>query len=212
VVTTDTDGNAQFEITLAATTAGEVVTATATNPAGSTSEFSGATLAYQEVAIDIKPADAANDINLNSGGLLPVAVLTTADFDAATVDTSDLSRIRFGNVSGAARVSPVRSALDDVDGDGDLDLVLFFSVPDIRGTGALTADSTEAEITGFTTDSTPIRGTDAVRIVGGSPSQSTVELAGRSELESDSDYDFASLLRDSVASWWLPVDQDSDLD
>ena len=42
VVTTDAGGNASFEVTLAAaTTPGEVVTATATDPAGNTSEFSG---------------------------------------------------------------------------------------------------------------------------------------------------------------------------
>ena len=77
--------------------------------------------------IDIKPGDPANEVILNSNGVLAVAVLTTPDFDAATVDASDLSRIRFGDVNGTARVSPVRASLDDVDGDGDLDRVLVFS-------------------------------------------------------------------------------------
>jgi hypothetical protein len=200
VVTTDDAGNVRFAVTLAATTPGEVVTATASGPGGYTSEFSRAALAYQEVAIDIKPADAANDINLNSGGLLPVAVLTTADFDATTVDTSDLSRIRFGDVNGTARVSPVRSALDDVDGDGDLDLVLFFSVPAIREAGALTASSTEAELTGFTTGGTPFRGTDAVRIVGGGSGDSGGTTG--SDLISGSRYGPP----DDTASWWWFVD------
>src|SRR5512138_4044912 len=35
------------------------------------------------VTIDIKPGDASNRINLSARGLLPVAVLTTRDFDAS---------------------------------------------------------------------------------------------------------------------------------
>jgi titin len=46
LVTTDGSGDARFEVTLAApTTPGEAVTATATDPAGNTSEFPGAVLA-----------------------------------------------------------------------------------------------------------------------------------------------------------------------
>jgi hypothetical protein len=41
VVTTDANGNAQFQVVLsAATTGGEVISATATDPTGDTSEFS----------------------------------------------------------------------------------------------------------------------------------------------------------------------------
>jgi hypothetical protein len=116
--------------------------------------------------IDIKPGGTPNSINLKSNGVIPVAVLTTPDFDATSVDRSDLSRIRFGDVNGVARVSPIRSALDDVDGDGDRDLVLSFSTSAVRATGALIATSTVAELTGVTTEGTPFRGTDTVRIVG----------------------------------------------
>jgi titin len=42
VVTTDANGTVHFQVELAATTPGEVVTATATDPAGNTSEFSAA--------------------------------------------------------------------------------------------------------------------------------------------------------------------------
>jgi hypothetical protein len=166
VVTADSRGNARFEVVLAApTSVGEVVTATTTDPDGNTSEFSPTVRAGQQVAIDIKPGDPGNAINLGSNGVLPVAVLTASAFDAGTVDTSDLSRVHFGDAQGSVRVSPVNSTLKDVDSDGDIDLVLFFSIPVIREMGALTTASTEAELTGVTSEGIPVRGTDIVRIV-----------------------------------------------
>jgi hypothetical protein len=168
VVTTDGSGNARFEVTLSgAVAAGEVVTATATDPAGNTSEFSPAEVAARPAAIDVMPGDTPNEINLGSNGAIPVAVLTTPDFDATAIDTSDLSRIRFGDVDGSARVSAVRSALEDVDRDGDLDLVLFFSTRSAREAGALTAGTTRVEVTGVTTDGLPFWGADSVQILPG---------------------------------------------
>ena len=39
---------------------------------------------------DIKPGSNPNSINLGSGGVVPVAILTTATFDAADVDQASL--------------------------------------------------------------------------------------------------------------------------
>jgi hypothetical protein len=118
------------------------------------------------MAIDIKPGGFPNAINLGSNGVLPVAVLTTTHFDAADFSLVDLSRIRFGDMGVTARVSPLRAALEDVDRDGDPDLVLHFSIPQIRNVGALLGSSTGAELTGFTITGRLIRGADSVRIVG----------------------------------------------
>jgi hypothetical protein len=71
------------------------------------------------VGIDIKPGSDNNPIDLASQGVLTVAILTTADFDAALVDA--------GSVQFAGAYA-VHSALEDVDGDGDLDMVLHFCV------------------------------------------------------------------------------------
>jgi len=109
-----------------------------------------------QVAIDIKPGSYPNSINLKSKGVVPVAVLTTEEFDASSVDPATVT------FAGAA---PLRSALEDVDGDGDGDLVLHFKTQELT---ALNKSSTEATLTGNTRDGQDIQGTDTVRIVPGS--------------------------------------------
>jgi len=105
-----------------------------------------------EVTIDIKPGSYPNSINLKSKGVVPVAVLTTDDFDASTVDPVT---VRFANAT------PVRWTMKDVDGDGDLDLLLHFKTQELN----LDENSTEATLTGNTYDGTPIQGTDTINIV-----------------------------------------------
>lgn len=212
VVSTDAGGNASFDVTLpGASSTGEVVTATATDPNGNTSEFSGVrTVTVRPVQIDIKPRSFPNSINLNSEGLLPVAVLTTTDFNAVTVDASDLSRVRFGDVSRSARVSPRSSQLDDVDGDGDTDRVFFFSIPQIRASGALVGSSTQAELTAFTTGGTAIRGTDSVRIVSGTPLLAASAGTGVASGEALTPAHLAPILAEARSRWqWAGVDSGS---
>lgn len=105
-----------------------------------------------EVDIDIKPGSDPNSINLKSKGVVPVAVLTTDDFDASAADPATVV---------FAGASPVRWTAEDVDSDGDLDMLFHFKMQDLNLTGA----STEATLTGKTTDGTPIKGTDTVNIV-----------------------------------------------
>jgi hypothetical protein len=109
------------------------------------------------VAIDIKPSSSVNSINPRSNGNTPVAVLTTDSFDAGSVDPST---VRFGQTGEEA--APVRSSLEDVDGDGDLDLVLHF---DTQQTGILCGDSS-ARLTGKTFDGQQLEGSDSIGTVG----------------------------------------------
>ena len=77
------------------------------------------------VAIGIKPGSFPNSINPSSQGEIPVAILTTGTFDATTVDPTT---VRFGRTGTEA--APVHAALEDVDGDGDIDLILQFNTQD----------------------------------------------------------------------------------
>ena len=119
--------------------------------------FPDGTVAFKaelsEVAIDIKPGSDPNSINLNSKGVVPVAVLTTDLFDAATVDPDTVL---------FAGASPVRWTMEDVDGDGDMDLLFHFKTQEL----GLDECSTEAILTGETTGGVLFGGVDSVNIVG----------------------------------------------
>jgi hypothetical protein len=106
----------------------------------------------EEVEIDIKPGSYPNSINLNSNGVVPVAVLTTGDFSAADVDPTTVE---------FAGALPLRWTLCDVDDDGDEDMIFHFKTQELK----LDENSTEAELTGQTNGGDDISGTDEVRIV-----------------------------------------------
>jgi hypothetical protein len=108
----------------------------------------------REWPIDIKPGSDPNSINLKSKGVVPVAVLTTDLFDAATVDPDTVQ---------LEGVDAVKWTMDDVDGDGDLDLLLHFSTQELAV--VLDAFSTEATLTGETNGGEAFSGMDSVRIV-----------------------------------------------
>jgi hypothetical protein len=112
--------------------------------------------------IDIKPGSYPNSINLTSRGVLPVALLTTEDFDALTVD---VDTIVLGDLKAGGTASPTKINEEDVDDDGDTDLIVFFSTPELVANGALNTNSTQACMTGMTDNGEPFRGCDSVRIV-----------------------------------------------
>lgn len=115
------------------------------------------------VDIDIKPGSDPNSINCNNAnGVISVAILTTADFDATTVDHTTVTFEGASQTHVERRTGEARRHEEDVDGNGDTDLVLHFRLRDT----SLACDSTEGRLMGDTFDGQAIEGTDAVRMVG----------------------------------------------
>lgn len=115
------------------------------------------TPSLQLISIDIKPGSFPNSINPKSKGKIPVAILTTDSFDATTVDPTT---VLFGRTGTEA--APVHSALEDVDGDWDTDMILHFKTQE---TGIQCGD-TSASLTGETFVGQAIEGSDSIRTVG----------------------------------------------
>src|SRR5437016_11079596 len=80
-----------------------------------------------QMLMDIRPRDFPNSINPRSNGVIPVAILTNHDFYAHTVDPHS---VRFGKQGTEAPA--VQFAMVDVDGDGNLDLLLHFRIQDTQ--------------------------------------------------------------------------------
>jgi hypothetical protein len=121
------------------------------------------------VEIDIKPGSDPNAINCNNErGVIPVAILTTPGFDATRVDHSTVSFEGASETHGNRKTGEPRRHQQDVDADGDTDLVFHFRLGD---TG-LTCNAAEGTLTGETFDGVAITGTDSVRMIdagGGKP-------------------------------------------
>jgi hypothetical protein len=118
------------------------------------------------VSIDIKPGSSPNSVNPRSKGKIPVAILSTLDFDATTeVDRDSLTFGRTGNEDSLHRRGPNQvpnCGTEDVDDDDLDDLVCQFITQD---TGIACGD-TSAFLTGETVDGQWIKGSDSVKTVG----------------------------------------------
>ena len=123
-----------------------------------------------EISVDIKPGSGLNPINVNSKGVLPVAILGTESFDIAAVDPSTLFLTWRGitlppGVDDGAH--PLRYAYEDVNEDGLSDIVLKFGMRDLYPYTVTKEPPGELLMTlmGETYDGIHLEGQDLVRII-----------------------------------------------
>ena len=123
---------------------------------------------YIEIDINIQPRKFPNVIKIDDDecddddNRLKVAILTTEDFNALTVDEST---VELGDATLGGTEMAVKSKAKDVDKDGDKDLLLKFSICELLAEDALNSDSTELMLTGKTKDGRSIAGWDSALII-----------------------------------------------
>lgn len=115
---------------------------------------------FMTVDIDIKPGSSENSINNNGNGVIPVAILSKAGFDARTVNPST---VRLNNM--LVKMNPqgrFLAQITDVNGDGLKDMMVHFE----NTVGAFRKNDTDAELLGMLSDGTVFRGVDVISMVG----------------------------------------------
>ena len=110
-----------------------------------------------QVTIDVKPGDTPTTLERTRDGFVPVAILSTAKFDALTIDPTS---VRVGRTGTEAE--PARSMQTDVDRDDRLDLQVLVRVNDL----GLACDTKTIRLTAKTTSGASVEGSEAVTITG----------------------------------------------
>lgn len=112
-----------------------------------------------QVQIDIKPGSLPNCFNLNGNGVIPVAILGSADFDVTDINTGSLS---FAGLRVRVRANNDPScAIEYSNNDQFLDMICHFEDDPANWKGG----NDTAEVTGNLIDGTFFRGTDSICIV-----------------------------------------------
>ena len=123
-------------------------------------EISGsATVTSYQISLDIKPGSDTNPINTKSMGLIPVAILSTPDFDAPSM--VDQSTLAFGYKGREQSLAFCNENGEDVNGDGLLDLVCHFDTQLTQ----FTTRSRFGYLGGYTPNGARLFGIDAVTIL-----------------------------------------------
>jgi len=112
------------------------------------------------VDIDIKPGSDPNSINLGSAGVVPLAILSSATFDATDVDPDTIS-LAGAKVKMVGKSDKSLCGIEDVNDDGLDDLVCKVETAQFMVEPGDSMAVLEAEIFG----GQPIRGEDSIRIV-----------------------------------------------
>jgi hypothetical protein len=113
-----------------------------------------------KVQINVRPGSRHNKIDLRAWGFLPVAVLSTEDFDANSIDPETVE---------FAGSKPLHSVRAHVNRDRKADMLFFFWIRhldfDLDENGTETPTTIEVNLTGDSTKKGSIIGTDTVTII-----------------------------------------------
>lgn len=116
-----------------------------------------------DVLIDIMPNSDKSPVNLRAGGVIPVAIYSTEDFDVQDLDLGSL------NLAGAyprraGRSSQIGSFVD-LNNDGLLDLVVHFATREMSLDINWEEMSASVVLGGFMLDGARVEGIDEIKIV-----------------------------------------------
>lgn len=113
------------------------------------------------VEIDVKPGSDPNCLNINGHGVIPVAILGSANLDVMDIKTDDSLSFNGLEVRVRGKKGPLCS-VEDSNGDEFLDLVCHF---EDNLSEWLEGDEQDAILEGELLDGTLIQGTDSICIV-----------------------------------------------
>lgn len=113
----------------------------------------------EPIPIDIQPFNRSNIIHLTEGGIIPVAILSTEDFDA--FNEVDKASLTFGKTGGEDSLAYCLWWTIDVNRDGLQDMVCYFWT---AKTGFEVGD-TEGILRGYRIEGHLIEGCDSVKVV-----------------------------------------------
>jgi len=115
------------------------------------------------VDIDIKPGSDTNCLNTDGHGVIPGAILGSADFDVTQIDASTIA-LEGLEVAARGEAGQLLAHIEDADGDGFDDLVVQIEDAD----GTFTSGSGTATLTGYLLPEfggTLFQGTDNICVV-----------------------------------------------
>ena len=113
------------------------------------------------VGIDVKPGSDPNSVNVNTRGVLPVAILGSDNFDVAQIvqETISAYTTTVDAAPGGVPTSPLRCSIEDVNDDAILDLNCKF----LKGDLVLNCWTNGLKVMVNLMDGTPFTGSDTIR-------------------------------------------------
>ncbi len=112
-----------------------------------------------DIEIEVKPDSDVNPLNLNGNGVVPIALIGSANLDVTQIDVSTVTAGATG-----VEASPVHGGhIEDVNGDGIDDIVFHFREGDLEIIGSA-KQVVALFLNAAGTDGEPLSGQDEVRI------------------------------------------------